>query len=116
MTLAASRFLEWRARQLPAKPPIPDIKRHKHPSVPRVLCPFAVEPGIPIPTKARAAKLRSRLSWPFAKMVVGDSFLVTDPELFVRATRACNSWRANHSGWGFAFRTVADGIRIWRIA
>lgn len=113
MSPAADRFLAWRRAQQP--PPVLGKRRARRPSVPKAPCPFAVEPGIPMPAKTRAA-MRSKLPWPFAKMVVGDSFLVPDPELFVRATRACNSWRASHAGWGFAFRTVAGGIRIWRTA
>lgn len=56
-----------------------------------------------------------RISWPFATMKVGDSFVV--PEGVQRFTVASAMQRAEKSGKGmFVSRTVGGRIHIWRFA
>lgn len=107
----AANFIAWRRQQ----PPSTYRRKPRAPSRPQLVSPFQLEAGIPLPPKKPRSKQRERLVWPFDKMRVGDSFLVTDPDLFPRATRACNTWQTNHPEWHLVARTVADGLRIWRV-
>jgi len=63
-----------------------------------------IESGIPMPAK-----------FPFAKMLIGDSFLV--PESISKSTVAVYATRyAKKTGYAkFTFRKTPDGYRCWRI-
>jgi hypothetical protein len=73
--------------------------------------PYVIEKGIPVaaPITARGAS-----RFPFEKMEIGDSFLVTDlPRKLV--------WQSAYTagkrlGRTFVTRKLAEGIRIWRVA
>jgi len=66
-----------------------------------------IEQGVPIP------KLYLSI-YPFAEMVVGDSFLVPLKERH-RAASAVSSFARKHPGVKFVTRKVAGGIRVWRV-
>lgn len=82
---------------------------------------FAIDKGIELPP---ARKGRSdNAEYPFAKMKVGDSFLVpvhgkTSPAKVTERRRslARRMFCAKRSlGFTFSLRTMKDGIRIWRV-
>jgi hypothetical protein len=69
---------------------------------------FKIESGIPVPPGNRA-------NYPFAKMKVGDSFLV--PGVKNSAAIASSvSYRKNRYGENYVCRTTEGGLRVWRIA
>ena len=78
---------------------------------------FAVERGIPMPTKG------NRTKYPFSELEVGDSFAVpipmgTDPGAQAAAIRSsAYSWSKKNSS-RFAVRLVDNkaAARVWRVA
>lgn len=61
------------------------------------------------------AVTRTVVSWPFASMSIGDSFLV--PVGVKRFSISAAMQRAEKSGKGmFVSRTVGGQVRIWRFA
>ena len=78
---------------------------------------FVIESGIPIPNRDRTE------FYPFKKMAVGDSFLVTADRPEVKRTHILQSAkflaRNNPRFKGFRIVTAAQGpgaIRVWRVA
>lgn len=71
-----------------------------------------IESGIPIPVPERGRKTR----YPFLReMEVGESVLITDPD--VTRLRLANrlSQLGKITGRRFTQRACADGIRVWRV-
>lgn len=77
-----------------------------------------IEHGVPIPPrslgKSRKGKQRGRYPW--AAMEVGDSFFARGATHISLASLA-SAWRyRNHMEQRkFSFRTLAGGVRVWRI-
>ena len=67
-----------------------------------------IEKNIPVPARgARASK------YPFADMVVGDSFAA--PVKPMSMYQAANKWAKRHGdGAAFIVRPEGDGCRVWR--
>lgn len=79
----------------------------------------AIEHGVPLPSLHRARKPQgygSRpLLYPFARMLVGDSFFVPGK----KATVLSAAWAPyrRRLGWTFTARSVTEGVRgcrVWR--
>lgn len=68
-----------------------------------------VESNIPIPISRPRPN-----TYPWHKMKVGDSFLIKAASLHVVSSAAGYASK-KYSPKKFACRTVADGIRVWRI-
>lgn len=74
--------------------------------------PFSIDPPSPIPPTRR-----DRRKYPYDKLKVGESFLVTDEETAANAINCARVWASTYrNGWRFARRRVEDGHRIWRTA
>lgn len=69
-----------------------------------------------IDTQVPAPRARERQSYPFMDMRVGDSFLITDPELVRNARSAAWMFGKRHQGVRFSCRRVEGGWRLWRVA
>lgn len=88
---------------------------------------FVIEDGVPVPAASRFNPGGARpgagrkAKYPFAKLGVGQSFLVlldeTRPKWTLRATLAnsARQWGVRHGG-KFVVRKVDDGFRVWRVA
>lgn len=80
--------------------------------LPAPTVPMVVEKNIPIPGRTKPAK------YPWAKMKVGDSFLIDAP--FNRMVNASRSWAYRHNQ-KFVLRMRnkdehgESGVRIWRV-
>lgn len=77
---------------------------------------FELEKGVPVPP--RGAILRARGKYPFARMQVGDSFLVKEKRerLSTKMSSCAANWaRANDVPWKFVARMTPDGVRVWRV-
>ena len=71
---------------------------------------YKIEKNIPI-------GFADKPKYPFAKMVVGDSFFVKGDKKKAKAvTVATSGYKKNTPGTNFTARTNADGIRVWRTA
>lgn len=68
---------------------------------------IAIESGIPIPKEKMAGP-----AYPFAKMKVGDSFLV--PHSRASAMKAAKQYYQSRHSAKFTVRKVAEGTRVWR--
>lgn len=56
-----------------------------------------------------------RVSYPFAKMAVGENVLILGlNENAVRSAAA--KWKSRHRGWNYSVRVTDKGIRVWRTA
>lgn len=69
---------------------------------------YTIEKNVPIPPYSKAAR------FPYERLEVGDSFLVTD----VKLTSVCNSnyrigKRLNRK---FTARQEESGVRVWRVS
>ena len=76
---------------------------------------FTVETDVPMP----ASPIKREPKYPFAKMRVGDSFVVADAKARGNALCAAMSFACTAAGSGtkFASRKQPDGrYRIWRTA
>lgn len=76
--------------------------------------PMQIENGIPLPPKRRLTA-----QYPFAKLAVGDSFLlacttVERTRLAIRLRTAAEFYRKRTPGWNFTSRQVDGGVRLWR--
>ncbi len=73
---------------------------------------FRIERGIAMPGRPGG-----RAKWPWDRMQVGDSFLCANAN---EAHHACGSAALFGKYHGIAFRlarrTVAGGVRVWRVA
>lgn len=74
---------------------------------------FKIEKNVPMPEGPRSYP-KGKLRYPFSDMNIKDSFLVKDANVN-KISAAARLWGARH-GVKFVIRTVADGIRVWRIA
>jgi len=72
---------------------------------------YTLDKGFPTPSPRHGPGREPR--YPFSTMEVGDSFLVPDRSA---NTVAAAIWRANRSDGPkrFIYRTVDDGVRVWR--
>ena len=66
-----------------------------------------IEKKIPLPT--------ARTNWPFAKMEVGDSFIVPVEKL-ISCRGAASAYSKNHPCVRFTVRTMDGKVRCWRTA
>ena len=72
-----------------------------------------IDKDIPIPFRIRAGGRKA--VYPWCNMDVGDSFVF--PATTKKATASSLSYRTGKlSGKRFVIRTVAEGIRCWRLA
>lgn len=75
---------------------------------------IAIESGVPLPTKETK---KSR--YPFARMNVGDSFLIegakNSSSYEAMRVRSAASHYARRDGKKFTVRVVEGGIRVWRV-
>lgn len=69
---------------------------------------YEIQKGIPF------NEVRSH-RYPVAQMEIGDSFLVTDPDEFRRASASSNRYGVR-TGKVFRSRKTQEGVRIWRVA
>lgn len=81
---------------------------------------FKVESGIPIPPQRSYFAPRNSLKrsvYPYAEMMVGDSFLVPKGISQGRVSGTAVAWAKRHKlPWKFAVRRMVDGnTRCWRI-
>ena len=67
-----------------------------------------------IPPPTGAVHGRTAL-YPFGRMNVGDSFLVT-ADMATRARMAAAARKRMHPGWDYTTRKEGDCLRIWRTA
>lgn len=71
---------------------------------------FKVEPGIPLPPR--------RTRYPWADMMVGDSFFVSEETPFVNVASAASATQRKRRAQGFDMtfvaRRVHGGTRVWR--
>lgn len=74
---------------------------------------YEIVKDVPTPSRDNFGRGRTR-RYPFADMDVGDSFLVTDRTTgaIAQAIRRANT---TLEGKRFGYRTVSDGVRVWRI-
>lgn len=74
---------------------------------------YEIQKDIPTPPRDQLGRGRTR-RYPFAEMDVGDSFLVPDRSAgaIAQAIRRANT---TLEGKRFGYRTVNDGVRVWRI-
>lgn len=78
---------------------------------------YKVEKNIPLtPTAER----RAQCSYPFKKMAVGDSFIISETytrdTMQLKANAARNWARTAGNGWRFSCRKTEDNkVRIWRV-
>lgn len=81
---------------------------------------YRIEDGIPIPARRGTPRGPStgKLKYPFDELEPGQSFLVTEKNAAER-----NKVRGRLSGSAmrfrdreFAIRSVADGVRVWRVS
>lgn len=79
------------------------IKNPKHRSA------VKVERGIPIPH----ATVGRHPKWPWKQMRVGDSFLIPGAKERSASSMAGHAGKVN--GMKFVVRTVAGGVRVWRV-
>ncbi len=71
---------------------------------------YRVDKGMPIsPCGGRPPR------YPYREMEVGDSFLIPNSDLVPSATQSAHT-HARRVGIKVTVRTVADGVRVWRIA
>lgn len=78
-----------------------------------------IERGIPIPPKGAVKHKRrsSAIVWPFAKMRVGDSFLVHTMWALHSTVRVACSSHPDAQDKEFITRTdPGGGLRVWRVA
>lgn len=81
--------------------------------------PFALESNVPLPTTRTPASKQP--AYPFAKMKVGDSFLITDEKTANKASAAATAFSKANPAFKFTRREVttkpeaAAGTRKWRI-
>jgi hypothetical protein len=72
---------------------------------------FKIEPGIPLPSSRRSR-------YPWADMMVGDSFFVSEETPFVNVVSAASATqrKLRKQGFGTTFiaRRVPGGTRVWR--
>ncbi len=72
-----------------------------------------VEKNVPLPIRVRAGGRKA--TYPWDQMSPGDSFLF--PATTKKATASSLSYRTGKlSGKRFVIRSVAEGIRCWRLA
>lgn len=74
-----------------------------------------IEKGIEIPSRLRKSGKPSK--YPFAQLEVGESFLVRTTSKKSKVNRQvglCSSFR-KYAPKRFTSRTIAEGVRIWRI-
>lgn len=78
-----------------------------------------VDSGIPMPeARPKGKNVGRRITWPFATMNVGDSFLV--PEWADEGRALAYLWKMRRDKrisleWLFAVRQIAGRVRIWRV-
>ena len=77
---------------------------------------YAIESGIEIPTNAKP-KQEKVDKYPYAKMGVGDSFLVPSGVRGGSLGNICamNKKMGERLGHRFVARTVEGGVRVWRV-
>lgn len=70
---------------------------------------FKIEKKVPMPQR------HERTDWPFADMNIGDSFLIPlngeSPQIV--GNRASQAARAK--GIHVSYRSLPDGVRVWRV-
>ena len=71
---------------------------------------YRIERGVPMP-KARAPRV---IKYPFAKMRVGDSFLIPTKDLCRHAAHSVRG-AARARGMQASVRKVAGGVLVWRV-
>ena len=71
---------------------------------------YQIESGIPIPAQRRKS---NGLKYPFRHMKLGDSFFVAKKDS--TAISGHCSYANRLLGHRFCLRTVAGGVRVWRI-
>ena len=67
-----------------------------------------IEKNIPIPQS-------NKFSYPFDKMAVGDSFIITRDKTST-IQWAIQRYKSLHKGTAFITRKEQDGRRVWRVA
>ena len=77
---------------------------------------FTIEPGIPLPSRGRAPGSGRKPLYPFMLLEIGDSFYVACDKCKYKSVTANAHNTAKRLGRKFTVRTVAGGVRIWRIA
>lgn len=78
---------------------------------------FVVEKGIPMPARPRGAGPKGSgptLTYPFDKMEVTDSLLVPKGQKWQPVYSSAMQY-GERRGLRFERRTMADGMRIWRV-
>jgi hypothetical protein len=80
-----------------------------------------IEKNIPLPPRTYN-KARRNTHYPFPKMGIGDSFLLklpADPKK-AKAKRSVISclmiYHSRKRGTKYASRSIAEGLRVWRVA
>jgi len=75
---------------------------------------FHIERNIPLPEQSRGV----RNKYPWRQMRVGDSFLVPCGEYEVpevmNSLTSCRAGAQRSTGYRFALRKAAGGVRVWR--
>lgn len=78
---------------------------------------FRIDKNLPIPNPTGQGR---HSIYPFARMEVGDSFLVPPsmcpPRTGLNGARRSVSMYAKRHGTKFTCRKTPDGLRVWRIA
>lgn len=70
---------------------------------------FTIEKNVPMPEVKRGRRPR----YPFADMLVGDSFFVPGDTRATQGARAAAHSHTRRTGKAFDARTVEGGLRIW---
>lgn len=78
---------------------------------------YKIQTGVPLPPRRTAQRFTK---YPFADMLVGDSFLVPKTEAkgdlkkLMSRISAASAGAKQALGFKFALRKMPDGVRIWR--
>jgi hypothetical protein len=79
---------------------------------------YKIQMDIPMPPRGSAQRL---MKYPFAEMLVGESFLVPkaeskgDLKKLMSRVGAAAAGAKKALGFKFAVRKMPDGVRIWRV-
>jgi len=71
---------------------------------------FKIEKNVPLSAKKQSKQAK----YQFAKMQVGDSFVVPAEE-YTSLANAMQHWQRKHKGQLFKMRTIDHKVRCWRI-
>lgn len=73
---------------------------------------YLIERNVPVPARSFP---RRYLKYPFAEMMVGESFAVAGADARALARSASGFVRNCRPTWRFTARNVEHGARIWRV-